>query len=193
MSVASTVTSARLTLGFPLFIKPSSGGGSLSAGIARNEAELIELLTSVDGEPYGKFMIEEYVPGIPCTVGLVVVDGQLQTLPVHDVETDRELYDYTAKHDPVQRKENFPSILPDPTTDHMQYVARRIFGLLGAHGVLRVDFLAAASGRTAVLEVNTVPYYSQRESAALVPQFITGASAADDPLWPNSGADTAEE
>ncbi|MEU1353914.1 C39 family peptidase [Streptomyces cinnamoneus] len=39
-----------------------------------------------------------------------------------------------------------------------------------------------------------VPYYSQWESAALVPEFITGARAAsEDPLWQKSGAGTAEE
>ncbi|NUK27782.1 hypothetical protein HRW08_35180, partial [Streptomyces lunaelactis] len=39
-----------------------------------------------------------------------------------------------------------------------------------------------------------VPYYSQWESADLVPEFITGArSAADDPLWQKSGADSREE
>jgi hypothetical protein len=39
-----------------------------------------------------------------------------------------------------------------------------------------------------------VPYYSQWESAALVPEFITGArGAADDPLWQKSGADSRAE
>ncbi len=39
-----------------------------------------------------------------------------------------------------------------------------------------------------------VPYYSQWESADLVPEFITGTrSAADDPLWQKSGADSREE
>ncbi|MFJ8646340.1 C39 family peptidase [Streptomyces sp. NPDC093546] len=42
--------------------------------------------------------------------------------------------------------------------------------------------------------VHRVPYYSQWESADLVPEFITGArSAADDPLWQKSGADSREE
>ncbi|WFB09465.1 C39 family peptidase [Streptomyces sp. LX-29] len=40
----------------------------------------------------------------------------------------------------------------------------------------------------------TVPYYSQWESADLVPEFVTGArSALDDPLWQKSGADSPEE
>lgn len=39
-----------------------------------------------------------------------------------------------------------------------------------------------------------IPYYSQWESASLVPEFITGTRpAADDPLWQKSGADSPEE
>src|SRR5882757_382345 len=41
--------------------------------------------------------------------------------------------------------------------------------------------------------LHKVPYYSQWESAALVPEFISGTSAAEDPLWQKSGADTAQE
>ncbi|MEU6851372.1 C39 family peptidase [Actinacidiphila alni] len=41
--------------------------------------------------------------------------------------------------------------------------------------------------------IHQVPYYSQWESADLVPRFITGTSATTDPLWQKSGADTADE
>lgn len=47
---------------------------------------------------------------------------------------------------------------------------------------------------TGTTPVPSVPYYSQWESAALVPEFVAGTkAAADDPLWQKSGADTAEE
>lgn len=40
---------------------------------------------------------------------------------------------------------------------------------------------------------HAVPYYSQWESAALVPEFVAGADAARDPLWAGSGAESPEE
>ncbi|MFC5800291.1 C39 family peptidase [Streptomyces formicae] len=44
------------------------------------------------------------------------------------------------------------------------------------------------------MTMHRVPYYSQWESADLVPEFITGArSAADDPLWQKSGAGSRAE
>ncbi|MFG2882401.1 C39 family peptidase [Streptomyces sp. NPDC048297] len=42
--------------------------------------------------------------------------------------------------------------------------------------------------------LHPVPYYAQWESAALVPEFITGQrDAADDPLWQKSGATDPQE
>jgi len=48
--------------------------------------------------------------------------------------------------------------------------------------------MTAASSTT-----HHVPYYSQWESADLVPEFVTGArESADDPLWQKSGAASPE-
>ena len=166
LSADATVSMVRHTIGFPVFVKPSSGGGSLAAGICRDERQLREMIAKTSAEPYAEYMVEEYIKGIPCTVGLIEVDGHLVTLPVLDVTTTREFYDYTAKHDPTQRTEHCPSVLPAPTTQNMQYITRRIYRMIGAHGVLRVDFLAAASGRVTVLEANTLPGLSARGNLA---------------------------
>ncbi|MCQ8831912.1 C39 family peptidase [Streptomyces malaysiensis] len=40
---------------------------------------------------------------------------------------------------------------------------------------------------------HSVPYYSQWESASLVPEFLAGLDAGDDPLWQKSGADNPHE
>jgi D-alanine-D-alanine ligase len=166
ISVESTLSVVRNTLGYPVFVKPSSGGGSLAAGIAHDEATLRRMIEATATEPYAEYMVEEYVQGIPCTVGLIEVDGRLTTLPVHDVESKNEFYDYEAKHNPDLRIEHCPSILPPPITEAMKYTARRVFRMIGAHGVLRVDFMAAANGRAAVLECNTLPGLSQRGNLA---------------------------
>jgi hypothetical protein len=47
---------------------------------------------------------------------------------------------------------------------------------------------------TASTIIHPVPYYSQWESPELVPDIIAGTtSAADDPLWPKSGAASSTE
>jgi D-alanine-D-alanine ligase len=165
--VATAVPTIRYTLDGPCFLKPASGGGSLEAGIARDDAELRAFLERRQEGVYEAFIAEELItPGRPCTVGVLEVAGELTTLPVHDVETDREFYDYEAKHDLSLRREHCPSVLPAQQTAHMQQVAMRVHRLVGAHGLSRVDFMAAPSGRAAVLEINTVPGLSPHGNLA---------------------------
>ncbi|WP_245877159.1 D-alanine--D-alanine ligase family protein [Streptomyces glaucescens] len=166
ISTESTLSVVRNTLGYPVFVKPSSGGGSLAAGIAHDEATLRRMIEATIHDPYSEYMVEEYIPGIPCTVGLIEANGRLVTLPVHDVESKNAFYDYEAKHNPDLRIEHCPSILPATATESMQYIARRVFRMIGAHGVLRVDFMAGANGRVTVLECNTLPGLSQRGNLA---------------------------
>ncbi|NUS14046.1 MAG: D-alanine--D-alanine ligase [Streptomyces sp.] len=166
-SVATTVSTIHYTLGGPCFLKPASGGGSLEAGIARDDGQLYAFLDKRHERRYEAFIAEELItPATPCTVGVLEVAGELTTLPVHDVETDREFYDYEAKHDLSLRREHCPSVLPEQQTAHMQQVAKRVHQLVGAHGLSRVDFMAAPSGRAAVLEINTVPGLSPHGNLA---------------------------
>ncbi|MCX5182632.1 D-alanine--D-alanine ligase [Streptomyces sp. NBC_00268] len=167
LSVDAMLSVVRHSIGFPVFVKPSSGGGSLAAGIAWDDATLRPMIeAAADSGQYAEYLIEEYVPGIPCTVGLVQVDGRLVVLPVHDVESKNEFYDYAAKHDPDQRVEHCPSILPDLTTQTMAHTAQAVYHLLGAHGVLRIDYMASSTGRNPLLEVNTLPGLSEHGNLA---------------------------
>ncbi|AKN75680.1 D-alanine--D-alanine ligase [Streptomyces sp. PBH53] len=165
-SVASAVARVEQQISdWPIFFKPCSGGGSLVAGIAHDRADLESLLSAARSEPYEQYMVEEYIDGMPCTVGVLEIDGDLTTLPVLGVETQRDFYDYEAKHDLSQRTEHCPAPLPATQLQEMRATALNVHRLLGAHGVSRVDFMAG-EGRTAVLEINTIPGLSVKGNLA---------------------------
>jgi D-alanine-D-alanine ligase len=172
LMVDRSLTAAEMTevvdtcLGWPVFMKPSAGGGSLGAGIARSASELSRMLRETDLYDYSEYMLEEFVTGRPCSVGVIELNGQLTALPVHDVETDQEFYDYAAKHDPSLRTEHCPSILPKEVTDKLQEEAVRVHRIVGAHGFSRVDFMVDEHGRSMVLEINTVPGLSDKGNLA---------------------------
>ncbi|MFI0718131.1 D-alanine--D-alanine ligase [Streptomyces sp. NPDC021224] len=165
-SVATASTTIRYTLPGPWFVKPVSGGGSLEASVAEDDTQLLGALEKCSTGEYEEFFVEELVSGHPCSVGLLEIDGTLITLPVHQVQTDRQFYDYEAKHDPGLRRETCPSALPGTMVRQMEVAARRAHHLVGAHGLSRVDFMAAPSGRTAMLEINTVPGLSPHGNLA---------------------------
>ncbi|MGW0900138.1 D-alanine--D-alanine ligase family protein, partial [Streptomyces goshikiensis] len=110
-SVESILTMVELNLGYPVFVKPASGGGSLGAGIARTPEELTGLLRVRCDQQYAEYMVEEYIDGIPCTVG-ILDQGRPVILPLLTCETDRAFYDYEAKHDRGLRRERCPANLP---------------------------------------------------------------------------------
>ncbi|MCD9145471.1 D-alanine--D-alanine ligase family protein [Streptomyces albireticuli] len=170
-STATATSSVQHSLGFPVFVKPVAGGGSLASGIAHDANELDALLERARQRSYERYMAEEYIPGTPCSAGILEVGGKLTVLPLLDVEVNgRPFYDYEAKHDRALRTEHCPSNLPEAQTKVMEQVALRVHRLVGAHGVSRVDFLCAPSGRMPVLEINTVPGLSQAGNLATMAQ-----------------------
>ncbi|MFD8978659.1 D-alanine--D-alanine ligase [Streptomyces sp. NPDC059564] len=164
-SVESTLTTVELNLGYPVFVKPAAGGGSLGAGIAHNVEELAGLLRARRDQPYAEYMVEEYLDGIPCTVGILDQGGPV-VLPLLTFETDRMFFDYEAKHDRGLRRETCPAALPEDVEQRVTEIALRVHRLIGAHGVSRVDFLICTDGRSPVLEVNTVPGLSEQGNLA---------------------------
>ncbi|WP_327733403.1 D-alanine--D-alanine ligase [Streptomyces nojiriensis] len=164
-SVESTLTTVELNLGYPVFVKPTGGGGSLGAGIARDAGELAALLRARRKEQYAEYMVEEYIDGVPCTVG-ILDQGRPVVLPLLTCETDRAFYDYEAKHDKGLRRESCPATLPEEVQQRVVETALKVHRRIGAHGVSRVDFLICADGRSPVLEVNTVPGLSEHGNLA---------------------------
>jgi len=144
-------------MGAPVILKPASGGGSLATRIVYTEDELTERLGQNSAESYREFFTEEFVPGKPVTVGLLDVDGELMALPPLEAETDREFYDYVAKHDPDHRRYYCPARLTADSIAGVQQLGARVHHIIGAHGFSRVDFIASDDGRISVLEANTLP------------------------------------
>jgi D-alanine-D-alanine ligase len=153
-------------LGMPVVLKPTSGGGSLDMTVVRTCEDLCRWLEDRPGELYGEFMAEEFLPGASITVGLLEVSGELRPLPPLETETDRDFYDYVAKHDPAQRRYHCPARLPATELLRAQQLAMRVHRLIGAHGVSRVDFIATPNGRLSVLEINTSPGLSPQGNLA---------------------------
>jgi D-alanine-D-alanine ligase len=153
-------------LGLPVVLKPASGGGSLEMAIVRTREDLRHWLEARPTEMYGEFMAEEFLPGASITVGLLEVGEELRPLPPLETETDREFYDYTAKHDASQRRYHCPARLPGNELLRAQQLALRVHQLVGAHGVSRVDLIATPNGRLSVLEINTSPGLSPHGNLA---------------------------
>jgi D-alanine-D-alanine ligase len=100
-------------------------------------------------------MVEEYLKGVELTVA-VIGNDELTPLPVIEIVTGREFFDYRAKYDAGASEEIVPARVPNDVAKRAQDLAVRAHQALGCRGMSRTDFVWVGD-RMAALEVNTIP------------------------------------
>lgn len=156
-------------LGFPMFVKPTDGGSSFGITKVSSPAELPTALRYAFSE--GDTVIaEKAIVGREVTCAAFFDGRQARALPVIEIVTDNEYFDYDAKYNGNSR-EICPAPIPDELTAKIQDATRRIYTYLGCKGVVRIDYIAAEDGLY-FLEVNNIPGMT---SASLVPKMVRTA------------------
>ncbi len=154
-------------IGWPAVVKPSKQGSTVGLSVVKKPADLqaaLDLAFDHDDE----VMIERFVPGRELTVPIVGADA----LPVGEIISRNEIFDYEAKYQPGMAEEIFPADIPDHVTAEAQRLAFHAHRLLKLRGFSRVDFRLDADGALWCLEVNTLPGMT---GASLVPKAARAA------------------
>lgn len=142
-------------LNFPLMIKPAKEGSSIGMSKVNSKDELkeaIELAYKSDN----KILIEEYLQGYSCTVGVLDNGDKTFATPILGFETKTEWYDFEAKYTEGMTKFVLPANLSDVITSEIQNMAVLAHNACECSGVSRVDFLVY-DNVPYVLEINTNP------------------------------------
>lgn len=139
-------------LGYPLVVKPDSGGSSLGVGFAASIAELAECIA--EAGRYDPQLLME--PGIAGREFTVAVMGR-QPLPLLEIAAPHGWFDYRAKYESEATEYRFETGLPAPTVARLQAIAVSAAAALGTNGLVRVDLILDRNERPWVLEVNSVP------------------------------------
>jgi D-alanine-D-alanine ligase len=188
LGAAAAIGAIERGLGFPLVVKPAVGGSALGVKFARASDELPGAL--VGAFSYDRtVLIERYVKGRDLAVSVLGgEDGEGGESPagpaalpiVEAVPREEEFYDYESRYEIGMTTFVCPAELPAETTARAQELALRVYGLLGCHGVARVDLmLEEGSGELWVLETNAVPGLTE---TSLLPQAADAAGVGFDAL-----------
>lgn len=149
-------TGDKRTLSLPAVVKPLSQGSSLGVGRVRTEQEWEG--ARVEAQRYGaEVLVERFVEGRELTVGLV--DGE--PLPVIEIVAPGGWYDYAAKYTAGATEYRVPAPISAEVTQRCQATALDVFRALGCRGVGRVDVRVEASGGVYVLELNSIPGFTE--------------------------------
>jgi len=139
-------------LGLPLMVKPANEGSSIGMTKVKNTRDLPEAYAlAANYDPV--VIAEAFVDGVELTVGVL---GDMP-LPLIELETPREFYDYEAKYSAGDTRYIIPSGLPPDAERIIQDEALRAFRTLSCSGWGRVDLMLDRTGKPYFLEVNTSP------------------------------------
>ena len=141
-------------LGLPLFVKPSSGGSSFGVTKVKHEAELEKAIEEAFKE-CDSVLVEEAVSGREVTNGIYRENGKLVVLPVTEIITEREFFDYDAKY-LGQSNEVCPAQIPDSLYEKVRQTTAFIYEYFGCKGLVRMDYMIKGED-VYFLEINTVP------------------------------------
>lgn len=154
-------------LGLPVFVKPSVGGSSYGVTKVKRAEDLQEAIKKAFAEGE-EVLIEAFMEGIELTNGMYRTKTKECVFPVTEIATKNEFFDYEAKY-LGKVDEITPARISDELAKRIQETTRKIYGLLGAHGIIRVDYIVGKGDVIKFLEVNTTPGMT---TASIIPNAL---------------------
>ena len=155
-------------LQLPVFVKPNNGGSSIGMSKVTTAVALAPALEKAFKEDT-QVLVEEFISGREFTIGVFKTKGALQVLPITEIETSNEFFDFEAKYQ-GKSVETTPAFISETMQSQLEAAAKRVYEVLNCRGVVRVDFIYnEEKGLPYMLEVNTVPGQS---AASVIPQQV---------------------
>ena len=168
-SVEGLAQKAVEKLGLPMFVKPTDGGSSF--GVTKvKKVEDFDKAVEIAFSEGNMLLAEAAIVGRELTCAVYYNGVENVTLPVIEIITENEFFDYEAKYQGLSR-EVCPAEISDSLRDKIQEVSKKIYTHLGCSGLVRVDYICSGEDLY-FLEVNTIPGMT---SASLVPQMVRAA------------------
>ena len=122
-------------------VKPITQGSSVGISIIAEPSEAVAEAQKCLVE-FGDCMIEEFIAGQQITVGILCGEP----LPIIEIRTERDFYDYQAKYIDEQTEYLFDTIDDTALAEKIKAAAVECFNSLGMKDFGRVDFILGDDG-----------------------------------------------
>ena len=170
--IAKRVKSLKL----PVITKPVSNGSSIGIYIIKEYIEITDAI-KYTGRYSEEILVEECIEGRELAISVL----NDKALPVIEIKTATGIYDYDAKYksDKTQytvlasADKSSETTLSHDVYERVQDVAVRAHNSLGCRTFSRVDVILNKDDEIYVLEVNTVPGFTER---SLLPKAAAAAN-----------------
>lgn len=156
-------------VGLPCFVKANKAGSSF--GITKvKKAEDLEQAIKFAFKEDDEVIIESFLDGVEVSVGVITFKGEILALPVTEIVSENEFFDYEAKY-LGKSQEITPARISEEQTKEVQECAKLIYSKLKMRGLTRSEFIFH-NGEPHFIEMNTTPGLSE---ASILPQQAASA------------------
>ena len=157
-------------IGLPCFIKPSLGGSSFGVTKVKTREQIQPAIAKAFDEAQ-EVVVEAFMDGTELTCGCYKTRDKSVVFPITEVVSHNEYFDYKAKYN-GESDEITPARISDELADRVKKLTSAIYDILGAQGIIRVDYIVTEGDKINLLEVNTTPGMT---ATSFIPQQVRAA------------------
>lgn len=142
-------------IGLPMVLKSPCQGSSIGVVIVKTKDDMACAIEEVF--KYGDYLLaEQFVRGTEITLP-ILGNEDLVTLPIIEITSEREFYDYTAKYTSGLCHHIIPANIDKATEKEVIKIGIKAYKELHCRGLSRVDFIVDINNGPMIIEVNTLP------------------------------------
>jgi len=156
-------------LRFPVFVKPNNGGSSIGMSKVNQPSDEFGEAVEKAFREDNQVLIEEFIEGRELTVGVFRTKGNIIVLPITEIISKKDFFDYEAKYEGAST-EVTPAKIDEVIADKIRDAAAKIYKIFNCRGIVRIDFIYHEETKQPfMLEINTIPGQSE---ASIIPQQV---------------------
>ncbi len=140
----------------PVAVKPLDGGSSIGIQLARTGEQHADALLGAFAESE-RVLVEDLVTGREFTVAVVEHEGEHRALPVVEIKSKNDFFDFESKYDSALADEVCPACIDTELELKLHEMALRAHDVLGARHLSRSDMMVDEQGGVWFIEINTIP------------------------------------
>ncbi|TRZ41461.1 D-alanine--D-alanine ligase [Robertkochia solimangrovi] len=167
-------------VGLPCFVKANKAGSSFGVYKVSDQENLSEAIHNALKED-DELIIESFLSGTEVSVGVIRYKGEVIVLPITEIVSENEFFDYEAKY-LGKSQEITPAGISETEENNVREAAKRIYEILRLKGFSRSEFIFV-NQEPYLLEVNTIPGLTNE---SILPQQARAAGISLPELFDNA-------
>jgi len=154
-------------ISYPCFVKPNNSGSSFGVSKVKNRENLLNSIEKAFKEG-GEVIIEEFLDGIEVTQGFFISNIKKIIMPVIEISSSAEFFDFDAKYKDGITEEIIPARLSPEIEKKCYEITEKISDIFQFKNFVRVDYIIK-NNEIYILEINTIPGMTKN---SLIPKAI---------------------